>query len=311
MNRPALILSLFVLISSAASAEEKVVMTTDDFQVTTVDFENYLLAQGFDEERKARALAREGAVAQVFENFYLLRALAADGARNDAIDKDQVEWMVANFRDRLLMERQLEHEVDKVMADIDLETLAREEYKANKDQYVKPEELSAAHILISMAERSEEEAEEIANTVMKKIEAGEDFGELAAEYSDDEGTKGKGGSLGYFSRGRMVKPFEEAAFALKDGEPGDLSPLVKSRFGFHIIQFEGYRPGGQRSFEEAKPQLMKLVEGRTRTNKQREIMTRIQDEASDRGLQVNLELLDSLVAKYAPADAPTAPGAPR
>ncbi|NND66519.1 MAG: hypothetical protein HKN19_02930 [Halioglobus sp.] len=280
-------------------------MTTNDFQVTTGDFEHYLLAQGFDDERKARALSREGAVAQVFENFYLLRSLAADGARNEAIDKDQVEWMVANYRDKLLMERQLELEVAAAMEEVDLESLAREEYKANKEQYQSPEEVGAAHILISLSERSEEEAQEIANTVMEKLEAGEDFGKLAQEYSDDEGTKVKDGSLGYFTRGRMVKPFEEAAFALKDGEVGDISPLIKSRFGFHVIKLEGYKPGGQRSFEEAKPRILKLVEGRTRTAKQREIMTEIQADASERGLQVDLELLDSLVAKYAPEDLPT------
>ena len=306
MNRPALILSLIVLVSAAASAEEaKVVMKTNDFQVTTVDFENYLLAQGYDDERKANALAREGAVAQVFENFYLLRSLAADGARNDAIDKDQVEWMVANYRDKLLMERQVELLVEKAMADVDLETLAQEEYKATKERYQRPEEVGAAHILISFSERSEEEAQEIADTVMAKIEAGDDFGELAKEYSDDEGSAVKGGSLGYFTRGRMVKPFEEAAFALKDGKPGDISPLIKSRFGFHIIQLEGYKPGGQKTFEQSKFQVMKLVEGRTRTAKQREVMAGVQQEASDRGLEVDLQLLDSLVAKYAPKDAAT------
>lgn len=283
-------------------------MKTNDFKVTTEDFENYLIAQGFDDARKARALAREGAVAQVFENFYLLRSLAADGARNEAIDKDQVEWMVANYRDKLLMERQLELEVEKLMAGVDLEKLAREEYEATKEQYQRPEELGAAHILISLSERSEEEAEEIARTVLEKLEAGEDFGELAQEYSDDEGTRGKGGSLGYFARGRMVKPFEEAAFALKDGEVGDISPLVKSRFGFHIIKLEGYKPGGQRSFEESKFQVMKLVEGRTRTTKQREVMTRVQEEASERGLEVDVKLLDSLVAKYAPDEPPAAAG---
>ncbi len=184
-------------------------MKTKDFQVTTADFDNYLDAQGFDEKAKATALAREGAVAQVFENFYLLRSLAADGARNEAIDKEQVEWMVANYRDKILMERQLELKVNKAMETVDLETLAEEEYKANKPQYERPEEVKASHILISLSDRTEEEAEAIANTVMEKLEAGEDFKALVMEYSDDEGSKVRDGGLGYFTRGRMVKPFEE------------------------------------------------------------------------------------------------------
>ena len=308
MNRPALILSFVFLFGSVAVADEKVVMKTNDFQVTTTDFDNYLAAQGFDDKAKATALAREGAVAQVFENFYLLRSLAADGARNEQIDKDQVEWMAANYRDKLLMERQLALQVEKAMESVDLETLAREEYTANKDQYQRPEELKASHILISFSDRTEEEAQEIANTVMAKLESGEDFAELVHQYSDDQGSKVRDGGLGYFSRGRMVKPFEDAAFALKDGKEGDLSPLVKSRFGFHIIKFEGYRPGGVRSFEQSKDQVMKLVEGRARQAKQREIMTAVQADASKRGLEVDLELLDSLVAEYAPKDAAKAAG---
>ncbi len=308
MNRPALILSLVVLFSTVAVADEKVVMKTKDFQVTTTDFDNYLDAQGFDEKAKATALAREGAVAQVFENFYLLRSLAADGARNKAIDKEQVEWMVANYRDKILMERQLELKVNKAMETVDLETLAEEEYKANKPQYERPEEVKASHILISLSDRTEEEAEAIANTVMEKLEAGEDFKALVMEYSDDEGSKVRDGGLGYFTRGRMVKPFEDAAFALKDGEVGDLSPLIKSRFGYHIIKFEGYKPAGVRKFEVVKPQIMTQVEARARQAKQREIMTAVQAEAPERGLEVDLELLDSIVAEYAPEDAPKAAG---
>lgn len=304
MNRTALILSFVALFSSAVIAEEKVVMTTNDFQVTTTDFDNYLKAQGLEGEKKERALAREGAVEQVFENFYLVRSLAAEGARNEAIDKDEVEWMVANFRDRLLMERQLELEVEKEMADVDWDALALEEYKATKDQYKREEEITAAHILISSSERTEEEAEKIANTVMEKIAKGEDFAKLAEEYSDDKGSAARGGSLGSFGRGRMVPTFEEAAFAMKDSEVGDVSPLVKSRFGFHIIQFQGYTPGGERTFEEAKFRVMKVVKGRTKQAKQREVMQRYQSGAAERGLKVDLEVLKALVAQYAPAEQP-------
>ena len=182
------------------------------------------------------------------------------------------------------------------METVDLETLAEEEYKANKPQYERPEEVKASHILISLSDRTEEEAEAIANTVMEKLEAGEDFKSLVMEYSDDEGSKVRDGGLGYFTRGRMVKPFEDAAFALKDGEVGDLSPLIKSRFGYHIIKFEGYKPAGIRKFEAVKPQIMTQVEARARQAKQREIMTAVQAEAPERGLEVDLELLDSIVA---------------
>jgi parvulin-like peptidyl-prolyl isomerase len=81
-------------------------------------------------------------------------------------------------------------------------------------------------------------ARQKAEDVLKRARAGEDFGALAKEYSDDPGSKAKGGDLGWFGRWQMVKPFEDAAFGLKDNE---ISDIVESPFGFHIIKVTGHR----------------------------------------------------------------------
>lgn len=75
-------------------------------------------------------------------------------------------------------------------------------------------------------------------SVLQRARAGEDFAALAREFSSDPGSKGNGGDLGWFARGMMVKPFEDAAFALK---PGEVSNVVESQFGFHIIKLEERR----------------------------------------------------------------------
>lgn len=81
--------------------------------------------------------------------------------------------------------------------------------------------------------RSKEEAKQRAESLLARVKKGEDFAKVAKEGSDDKGSAANGGSLGTFGRGQMVKPFEEAVFALP---PGGVSGLVESPFGFHVIK---------------------------------------------------------------------------
>jgi len=106
-------------------------------------------------------------------------------------------------------------------------------------QPVPPGNIRASHILISYkgasrstATRSKEEARKLAEQILERIRAGESFEKLARTYSDCPSAE-KGGDLGFFKRGRMVKAFEDAAFALK---PGELSGIVETQFGYHIIK---------------------------------------------------------------------------
>ncbi|GAE35672.1 peptidylprolyl isomerase [Halalkalibacter akibai] len=96
-------------------------------------------------------------------------------------------------------------------------------YEENEAQF--PEQVRASHILV--------EDEQTAAEVMEKIEAGEDFAELAIEYSTDPGSGPRGGDLNFFGKGQMVAPFEEAAFSLAIDE---ISEPVESEFGYHIIK---------------------------------------------------------------------------
>ena len=123
-----------------------------------------------------------------------------------------------------------------------------------QDDYKTDERYSAAHILISLADRTPEEAQARANEVLLRLQAGEDFQALAQEYSDDKSNAGKGGDLGFFPRNLWSKPFEDAAFAMT--EEGEISEPIETQYGYHIIRFNERVLGRQRSFEEVKPDII-------------------------------------------------------
>jgi peptidyl-prolyl cis-trans isomerase D len=154
---------------------------------------------------------------------------------------------------------------------------ARTLYHQRSAIYDAPEQVRARHILLKLApDASEGElaaAEERARRLLERIAAGEDFAEIAAEVSDDPGSKGNGGDLGFFRRGQMVKAFEDAAFALS---PGGLSDPVHSDFGIHIIRVEEHKAAFQTPFEEVRESLAReLVAGEAAAKENREIAEKI------------------------------------
>lgn len=135
----------------------------------------------------------------------------------------------------------------------------KEYYEYNLDRFIEEEKVKARHILFRLKDGASKEEEEAvrkkAESVLKKAKEGKDFAELAKKYSEGP-TKDKGGDLGWFSRGRMVKPFEKAAFDLGKGEVSD---LVRTRFGYHIIKVEDKRPRRNRPLEEVKEEITKSL----------------------------------------------------
>ena len=127
----------------------------------------------------------------------------------------------------------------------------REFFEANKDELVR---VRARHILVD----TEEEAREI----LAQLQAGEDFAALAQEYSQD-GSAASGGDLGFFGKGQMVQPFEDAAFALAEGE---ISDVVQSQFGYHLIKLEERQEPEFSDVEESLRQ--QLIKGKAKTQEE-------------------------------------------
>jgi len=145
-------------------------------------------------------------------------------------------------------------------------------YNTNIDQFSTGEQVRASHILIKTEGRSEADAEKRAQEVQTKLRAGGDFAALAKEYSEDEGSNVKGGDLDFFPRGRMVPEFDQVAFSM---QPGIVSDLVKTQFGYHIIKLMERKPSSVQPLEAVRDQITELVKNERVQTMANEMATRI------------------------------------
>ena len=128
----------------------------------------------------------------------------------------------------------------------------QKQYDDNKQQYSTPEQVRASHILFKTEGKDEAAIRKQAEAVLARAKAGEDFAKLANQHTEEEVGKTRGGDLDFFGRGQMAKEFEDAAFALK---PGQISDVVKTSFGLHIIKTTDHKPASTKPLDEVKAQI--------------------------------------------------------
>ncbi|MFN3325534.1 MAG: peptidylprolyl isomerase [Bryobacteraceae bacterium] len=137
----------------------------------------------------------------------------------------------------------------------------RRAYEQNKEErYRTPERVRARHILVMTTEKPKEEVEKLrakAEDLLKQIKGGADFAELARKHSDDPGSAARGGDLDWIVRGQTVKNFEDTAFSLK---PKEISDVITTEYGFHIIQVQDKEVARLRPFEEVRGELVREIQ---------------------------------------------------
>jgi peptidyl-prolyl cis-trans isomerase D len=151
-------------------------------------------------------------------------------------------------------------------------------YEEEQERFQTAEERRARHILITTDGADEATAEAEAAALLARAQAGEDFAALAAEFSDDPGTKAQGGDLGWLGRGVLVGPFEDALFAMQAGE---ISGPVKTDFGYHIIRLDEIRSGRTQTFAEARDALAEELRARKAEDLFYEQANRLEELAFD------------------------------
>ncbi len=238
---------------------------------------------------------------QLVGNLYLRRALAMQ-AENGGLTKDrEVQFKLHTARESVLAEAQVERIATAATPDnAAADKLAQTIYKAEPERFAVPAQTRARHILIKGTEPSSlAQAEKL----LAELKAGANFEELATANSADPGSAAKGGDLGFFPKGRMVKPFEDALDTLQ--KPGDLSGVVPSNFGYHIIRLEERQPASTQPFEEVRESLRAQVVGNAQKEARLKEVKRLQDQS--KGDETALEAFIAEQKKLLPAaTAPTA-----
>ena len=164
-----------------------------------------------------------------------------------------------NFRTELTIQKLIEEAFLDTIAVSPEE--ARAYYETNSQEFQTPATVHARHILMRVdanATPEEDTAARVkAEAALDRVKGGEDFATVANEVTEDPTNAGKGGDLGFFPRERMVAPFADAAFAL---QPGQISDLVKTQFGYHVIKVEERRDAGLLAFDDVSDQLVQNLE---------------------------------------------------
>ena len=219
-------------------------------------------------------------------------------------DKDPgVQKQLEEAKKEILIKSYLKKEIEDQIKVTDDDV--KKYYEANKDKFKEPEKINVSHILVD----TEAEAKDI----LAKLKGGADFAALAKEKSKCP-SKDKGGDLGLLSKGQTVPEFEQAAFAL---QPGQLSDVVKTQFGYHIIKVTGKQPEKSMAYDEVKDQLKQMLVA----DKQKERFEAILKDLKDKNKVViykdvimppapKAEQPSAGTAVPAPAAAPAAPANP-
>jgi peptidyl-prolyl cis-trans isomerase D len=172
-------------------------------------------------------------------------------------------------------------------------------YNSHKDQYRTQERVHARHILLSTANKPKDEVPKIqaqAEALLKQIKGGGDFAELAKKNSQDPGSAQKGGDLGWVSRGQMVKNFEDTVFLLK---PNEISNVVTTEYGFHIIQVLEKQPAHLQTLDEVKAAITVTLKNQTVFDRMQELadqahalLLKAPQNAQQIANQLNLQYVD-------------------
>ncbi len=216
-----------------------ILATIGNEKITMADFKQELNSL----PPQYQQMAKDPAIQKEFLDTLVTRNLIyQEGIRQKVQNSPMVKKQLEAFKKKLVVAALLDQEVNKKIKEVSDEEL-KAYYDGHLKEFQQPKQVKARHILL----KDEKKAEEVRQKLLK----GGDFATLAKEFSTCP-SKTRGGDLGFFTKDRMVKEFSDVAFSLK---PKEISPVVKTQFGYHIIVVDEIKEGRQQTFDEVKGKL--------------------------------------------------------
>lgn len=255
----------------AAVTEEKVLAVVGDEKITPEEF-NKIVSEMPEQYRGMASEDPKQALEMIIEQKLLLK----EAKKRNLENTEDFKKRMAYVTEQILIQELLSNEIKQNVSVSEEE--AKQYYESQKSEFEEPEKLRASHILVA----TEKEAKDI----LKQLKKGADFAALAKEKSTCP-SKEQGGDLGFFTRGKMVKEFEDVAFSL---ETGKISDVVKTQFGYHIIRVEEKQPAGAKSYDEVKDSLKQILAIR---KQQQTVNDMVQSLKTATKITINEELLKS------------------
>jgi peptidyl-prolyl cis-trans isomerase C len=291
MKKICILLCAALLIFSCSKKQDgKVLVTIDNEKITLNEFNKALDKIPMNMKM---LVATESGKRTYLDNLITKRLLLRE-AKKEKIDSDK-EFLerLDEIKDQLLMESLLKKKltIEGKVTDEDL----KKYYDAHKEEFKKEGEINTRHILL----KTEDEAKQ----VLARLQKGEDFVELAKRYSIDPNAKASGGEIGFHPRGSLLPEYESQALKLK--KVGQISGIVKTQFGYHIIRLEGIKPPTYVPFDEVK----EFIKQKIGQEKQKELFEKyVQDLKKSSKITIDEQLLktEEKPGTTSPAEKPEA-----
>ncbi|GBR73102.1 peptidyl-prolyl cis-trans isomerase C [Candidatus Termititenax aidoneus] len=260
-------LFVFFLLSSLFAAD-KILATIGATNITEADVKAYVdtLPAQYTQFYSTAEGQREILNRLVNNKLLAIEAKAQGYEKNPEVLK-----ILENVKEDIMTDRYIRNSVADITVN---DTEVSKYYEDNKAKFVQPEAVRASHILV--------DTEEELKTAQAELGKGRDFSDVAKEFSTDPGSAAQGGDLGFFTKGQMVEPFEQAAFALKKGET--TKSAVKTQFGWHIIKATDRRAETQRPLNEIRQDIREALLQQKQTEKYNQLV-----ETAKKKYPVNLK----------------------